>query len=427
MKNVYIETNGCAVLRHETYKIAKYIELNGFKEVSTLDSADYIIITGCAVIDSNESYAIESIKRVCSESKINSLIIVAGCISTISEKKISDISNEIIQIKNEQLEKLDDFFYTNVKFNDVYYNINPKRHHSFGDPEIKIDENEVNDLKFINKIDEITNKDYGMQQFKYSTRGRHLWKDSDLFEIRVSYGCTGKCIYCATKLAIGDFRSISEEKILLQASDAYKRGYNMIMLMGDEVGAWTENKKNIVDLIENILKINPNFKIGIRYVHPDIIVKNYTRIKLLLEQNSIFYFCSAFQSGSSRILNMMNRNPNIDPFIQCMEDIKNNNYHVFCHTQIIVGFPTETDSDVVDTLNCLQRASFDYVTITPYSPRRGTKAFKLQTLPFEIIKKRVDFFNTWLTINRNSKLYCTIKNEYIQFENDESEKIKNEI
>ncbi len=412
MKKVYIESNGCAVLRHETYKISKYIELNGFEEVNDPKDANYIIFTGCGVIDSNENYAIESIKRLYNENKDHAKVIVTGCIPVISNNRISSISKNIIQIDNENMEKLNDYFFTKVKLDEVFYNINPKRHHSFGDPEIVVTKEEIDDLDFITEIGKKYKSEKCIEQFRYSTRGRHLWKEKDLFEIRVSYGCTGNCSYCITKKAIGKFRSVDEEFILLQAKVAKKQGYNRIMLMGDEIGAWNENGKNIVDLIEDILKIDKKYKIGIRYIQPDILVRYYERLKPLLASGNIYYFCSALQSGSGRILKLMNRNPDITKFIVCMKDIRKNKYPVFVHTQIIVGFPTETDEDVLQTIDALQQMSFDYVTVSPYSKRKGTKSYGLPEVSKETINFRMRIIENLLKLNRNSIIYTTLRDEF---------------
>ena len=411
MKKVYIETNGCAVLRHDTYKIAKYVELNNYEEVTNPIEADYIIVTGCAVINENENYAIELIKKLYNENKEHATIIVAGCISTIASERITSIANDIIQINNNNMDMFDEYFYSKVKIKNVDFNIEPKRHHSSGDPFIVIDNEEKQDKKFVERIDELTGLKNGITQFDYSTRGRHLWRESDLFEIKVASGCTGKCSYCATKLAIGDFKSICEDRIIMQAIDAKKNGYKRIMLMGDEIGAWNDNGKNIIDLINDILNIDSEFKIGIRYIQPDIIVKYYYKFKELFASGNIYYFCAAFQSGSERILKLMNRNPNIEPFIKCMEDIEKNNYPVLRHTQIIIGFPGETELDVLKTLNTLQRASFDHVTISAYSRREGTNAYRLEPLPADIVNYRMKLFEEWLKLNRNNKIYKTVRNE----------------
>lgn len=411
MKKVYIESNGCAVLRHETYKIAKYVEENNFEEVDTPENADYIIMTGCGVVDANEDFAIETIKRLYSQNKDHAKIIVAGCIPTISKERIENISPDIIQIRNEDMKKFDEIFYSNKKLEEVNFNINPKRHHSSGDPQIVVSQDELDDLNFVHIIDDLCDDTKATNQFIYSTRGRHLWRENDLYEIRVSYGCSSNCSYCATKLAIGDFKSVPEKTILIQAEEAKNTGHKRIMLMGDEIGAWHDNEKNISDLINDIISIDPEFKIGIRYIHPDIIVKYYEQLKPALKNGNIYYFCSAFQSGSERILKLMNRNPNIEPFIECMEDIEKNKYPVYKHTQIIVGFPTESELDVLKTMNALERASFDHVTISAYSKRKGTKSYEMETLPKEIIDSRIDLYEKWLKLNRDSRIYKSVRDE----------------
>lgn len=411
MKKVYIESNGCAVLRHETYKISKYVELNNFEEISNPQEADYIIYTGCGVIESNENYAVEAIKRLYNENKDHAVIIVTGCIPTISSTKIKNISNSIIQIDNENMNKLDDYFFKKVRLNEVYYNINPKRHHSFGDPEIIVTKDEIDDLEFVKKIGKICKSDRCLEQLNYSTRGRHLWKEEDLFEIRVSYGCTGNCSYCITKKAIGKFRSVNQDFIISQAKLAKKQGYSRIILMGDEIGAWNNKGKNIVDLIEAILKVDKYFKIGIRYMQPDILVKYYDRFKPLLATGCIYYFCTALQSGSERILKLMNRNPDISKFIDCMKDIRKNKYPVFVHTQIIVGFPTENDEDVLKTMYALQQMRFDYITVSAYSKREGTKSYKLPEISKEDMEFRMSIFKNLLKLNRDSIIYTTLRDE----------------
>ena len=414
MKKVYIETNGCAVLRHETHRISEYIKENNYQEIDNPKEADYIIVTGCAVIGDYEKYALDIIERLYNENKDHAKIIVAGCISTIAEKKINEISKDIIQIKNEEFDKFDQLFYHDVLFDDTFYNVNPIRQHAKVNPNKKHDPDEENDYLFANMIDEENHNNKAVNQVNYSTRSRYLFNENDLFEIRVSYGCTGKCSYCATKLAIGDFRSVKEDKILKQAEIANNMGYEEIMLMGDEIGAWQENEKNIVDLISDMLKINPKFKIGIRYIQPDTIVKYYNKLIQFFENGSIYYFCSAIQSGSERILRLMNRNPNLDGFIKCMEDMNKKNYPVIRHTQIIAGFPTETEVDVLKTLKVLQKCSFDHVAITKFSPREGTKAYELPRLEQNVIDERAEFLNDWLLLNRSNKIYKAIRNDYIE-------------
>lgn len=413
MKKVYIESNGCAVLRHETYKIAKCFELNGYVQTDAVEVADAIIYTGCAVIESNERWALDSIERILKEKQDNSIFVVTGCLPTIAGEYFDNIDDKMIVLKNDQMTKLNEIFSFDIYLQDVTYNCEPTRHHSFGDPEIKISKDESDDEKLANKIDSIFGRKDVYNQFVYSTRGRHLWREDDLFEIRVAYGCAGECSYCATKLAIGKFRSVKESVILEQVKLAKEKGYSRIMLMGDEIGFWNENGRNIVDLLTEINTLAPEIKIGIRYISPDIITKYYQKLEQFFANGSIYYFCAALQSGSPRILRLMNRNPDINPFIRCMENMDNKNYPVMRHSQIIVGFPSETSYDVMLTLKCLYKASFDHVTVTRYCPRRGTKAYDYEMLDENIVNEYMEILNCWLNDNRHKKLYKKIRNEVL--------------
>ena len=90
------------------------------------------------------------------ENKEHATIIVAGCISTIASERITSIANDIIQINNNNMDMFDEYFYSKVKIKNVDFNIEPKRHHSSGDPFIVIDNEEKQDKKFVERIDELT-------------------------------------------------------------------------------------------------------------------------------------------------------------------------------------------------------------------------------------------------------------------------------
>ena len=90
MKSVFLKTNGCAVLRHETYKMAKYFELNGIEEVPTIDNADYVIFNGCVVIEINEKQAFETLDELYAKKKKDALLIIGGCISKICLDKLKE-------------------------------------------------------------------------------------------------------------------------------------------------------------------------------------------------------------------------------------------------------------------------------------------------------------------------------------------------
>ena len=187
-------------------------------------------------------------------------------------------------------------------------------------------------------------------------------------------------------------------------------GYHRFMMVGDEVGSYgVDFGENIADLLEEIHTFAPNIEIAIRYIHPDVLVRNYERLKPFFASGFISYFCCAIQSASPTILKLMNRNPNIEPFVKCIEDMNANGYKVSKHTQIVVGFPGETEADVLATIECLMRCDFDHININKFSPRKGTKAFEMEDNVPETVKvNRCQMFRRFMMMRKKEKMYQAV-------------------
>ena len=135
MPRVYIETNGCAVLRHETQRYAKYFRANGWDEIDCPSDADLVLITTCGVIDQNEEDAIETIHKLVKASKKDSDILVGGCLPKINPERIAKIDHRIRLFGLTELSYLDNHIGARIKLEEISYNTNPLRKHSIGDPE----------------------------------------------------------------------------------------------------------------------------------------------------------------------------------------------------------------------------------------------------------------------------------------------------
>ena len=254
---------------------------------------------------------------------------------------------------------------------------------------------------------------YLQNTFQYS-----IWQDYDVYQIKVGYGCPGNCSYCATKLAIGNFHSVSKSLVMHQFSEGLEAGFKKFVLMGDEVGSYGQDfGETIIDLINDMYKIEHNASISISYFHPDLLVKYYEQLRSYFASGYLNFFTSAIQTASPKLLKAMNRNPNIEPFIKCMEDININKYPVNKHTQIIIGFPGETSEDVEMTFHALMRCDFDHVSFSVFSPRNGTKAFLMEdTVPQTIKENRLSLFRTFMMNYKYAKLYKAQRDAWLDCE-----------
>lgn len=406
MGNVYIKSNGCAVLMHETERIARFFLLNGWKKVDSPQKADIIVMTCCGVTHNEENQAIAIIRDLVRKRNHDSLFVVSGCLPSFASTEIRKEVPDAVLITYQEMNQFDKLISAVVPMSDVYYNVNPVLV-GYSEDNLFVDEDEI----VAREIDHRYSSDLCLKTVDSCTFHRYKWQNSDIFQIKVSYGCPGKCSYCATKLAIGKFRSVEKTLVIRQFREGVDAGYKHFLLIGDEIGCYgTDFGEDLVMLLDDFYEISPAVSISIRYIHPDILVKYYERLRPYLKCGYLDYFCSAIQSASPKILKAMNRNPDLEPFVRCMEDINANNYPVDKHTQIIVGFPNETTEDMLMTLKCLERCDFNHVNINIYSPRKGTKAYLLpDNVPASVKSERGTFFKTWMMRHKQSKMYKIIK------------------
>lgn len=407
MNKVYIDSNGCAVLRHETERIARYFILNGWILEKSPEVADIVILTCCGVTHNEEDEAIGMLRKLEEIRTPDSRIIVSGCMPAFAKERVLDVSPQATILKYAELVQLDGIISADVPFETVYYNVHPQLE-SENNSEYDTDMN----LQLMRKIDRLCGSRMCEQAWNVSTLRKYMWDDNKTFQIKVSYGCPGKCSYCATKIGIGDFRSVDKDFIMMQFSEGLKMGYDHFILMGDEIGAYGRDiGTTLPELLQQMYdKSDGKATVSIRYIHPDILVTLYDRMKKFFALGFVNYFCCAIQSASPTVLMRMNRNPNIEPFIRCMEDINKNNYPVSKHTQIIVGFPGEISDDVLLTMDALRRCEFEHININLYSPRQHTAAWNMkETVTQEEKIFRAELIRHSMKLYKKALLYDAIK------------------
>lgn len=407
MNKVYIDSNGCAVLRHETERIARYFTLNGWILEKSPEVADIVILTCCGVTHNEEDEAIGMLRKLEEIRTPDSRIIVSGCMPAFAKERVLDVSPQATILKYAELVQLDGIISADVPFETVYYNVHPQLE-SENNSEYDTDMN----LQLMRKIDRLCGSRMCEQAWNVSTLRKYMWDDNKTFQIKVSYGCPGKCSYCATKIGIGDFRSVDKDFIMMQFSEGLKMGYDHFILMGDEIGAYGRDiGTTLPELLQQMYdKSDGKATVSIRYIHPDILVTLYDRMKKFFALGFVNYFCCAIQSASPTVLMRMNRNPNIEPFIRCMENINKNNYPVSKHTQIIVGFPGEISDDVLLTMDALRRCEFEHININLYSPRQHTAAWNMkETVTQEEKIFRAELIRHSMKLYKKALLYDAIK------------------
>ena len=343
-KRYLIKTYGCQMNVHESEKIAGQLQTLGYEETQTAEDADVIVFNTCCVRENAEQHAFGNIgmlKKLKSENP-QLVIAVCGCMTQQGEfaKKLS----------------------ATFPFVDVIigtYNID-----EFG----KILQKTVDTKKRVVEILD-KNGDICEEITPYRSSYPNAW-------VNIAYGCNNFCTYCIVPYVRGRERSRLPENVVDEVKNLVNDGYKEITLLGQNVNSYGHDLKNDVgfaSLLDEIGKIDGKFRLRFMSNHPKDLTEDVIEA---IKRNP--HACHAIhlpvQSGSNRILSLMNRRYSVEKYLSQIESIRKIIPDCAITTDIIVGFPTETEEDFIDTVKLVETVKFDGAFTFVYSKREGTKA-----------------------------------------------------
>ncbi len=330
-KKFNIITLGCKTNQYESEAFSKQFKDMGFEKVKKNGIADLYLINTCAVTNKASISSKKIIKKILKDNP-NSKIYVTGCILEYEKDEILSYSDNIEIIKNEEKE---DFFKDKSKF-------------------------------IIN-------------EFEGHTRAF----------VKIQDGCDNFCSYCIVPFTRKRSRSRDAFCIIEEIRALVQNGYKEIVLTGIDIGDYKFNDYDLSSLIEDINKIEGLNKIRISSIDPDDITDNL--INALKYSDKIArHMHLSLQSGSDEILKKMRRKYTIDGFYKAVDRLKGISDGFAISTDIIVGFPYETDKEFNETKKVVENVQFSKVHVFPYSSRPNTLAatWKDNFVKKEVILKR---------------------------------------
>jgi len=354
-KFFYIESYGCSANLNNSEIIKGLLIQAGLEITNNPKLAGVLILNTCVVKGPTEEKINFKIKQL---SKLNKPLIIAGCMPEVRKHELSKIPNIFLL----------------------------GTHHFKEIPKLikKISENKLTDK---DKQELISLKD----EIKLN-----LPKISDSKKIgitQISEGCLGNCTYCIVKLAKGKLFSYPEEKILKNVEQDLKSGCREIWITSQDNASYgldrKEKKHKLPSLLKKILKLDYNFKLRIGMMDPNNILPILDELIEVYKHEKMFKFLHMpIQSGSNKILKDMNRLYNVTQIMKIRSHFKKQIPNLTLSTDIIVGYPTETEKDFNDTLKLIKQIKPDIINISKFWPRKGTEAAKLAHLPINAVLKR---------------------------------------
>ncbi len=343
MKKVAFYTLGCKVNQYETNgMIQKFIE-HGYQIVEFNEIADIYIVNTCTVTNISDRKSRQMLRRA-KEMNENALIVAVGCYVQVAKKEI------------EKMPEIDLCLGTNEKKNVVEY---VEEYLQNGQ---KVDLEEV-----------LLSKEYGdFGSVTYTEKVRAV--------IKIQDGCDRFCSYCLIPYARGRVRSRKPEKVIEEIKSIAGRGIKEVVMTGIHVASYGKDFKEnyqLIDLLEAIEKIEGIERIRLGSMEP--LLMNEAFLERLEKLDKIcHHFHLSLQSGCDKTLERMNRRYSIKQFEQIVQNLRKTYKDVILTTDIIVGFPGETEEEFAETYAFLKKIKFYKMHVFKYSVRSGTKAALLE-------------------------------------------------
>lgn len=378
MKKLFIASNGCYENILDTKEIKESFRENGWEIINDYNKANLIIFNTCAFEDTYEENSLQRIKEFQQNQKAE--LIVCGCLPKIDEKRLREIYQGPT-FGPKEYHKIYELF--NIKEREDSTNLLKKIDFRFqlirGTIEtIEKTKSALN--KVLNKLNITFLPNFNMYE---------ILGDEDAFFILTSKGCLGNCTFCGIKNAKGELESKNPERVEKEFKKGLREGYNKIVLLGDDVGSYGQDiGTNIVELVKNLLKNEGEYRIIMRNIEPQWLVSYFDGFKDICKNIRIQSVHLPLQSGSNKIIKKMGRNYDIDYCLDCINELKKINPKLLIRSEVMVGFPGETEKDFEETLSVLDKAKFDMFELFKYCEKSNTLAMYMDDKVSERDKKR---------------------------------------
>lgn len=345
---VGIYSLGCKVNIYESEYVTNLLKENNFEIVEFDSKADIYIINTCSVTNESDKKSRKIINRA-RKNNPEACIIVMGCYSQVS----SDAIEADIILGNKDKSKIIDLI-------EDYFENKEKK-------------------KLIYDLTNVEFEDMEIHSFENHTRAF----------VKVQDGCNAFCSYCIIPYTRGRVRSKKLESVINEVTNLVNNGYKEIVLTGIHTGRYgIDINSSLEELLNKLVQIPGIFRIRLSSIEINEITPGIIK---LLKENDIMakHLHVPIQSGSNKILKLMNRRYNKEQFLSMIDNLKEIP-EISLTTDLIVGFPHETEEDFNETLDTLKKIGFTKIHTFPYSRRKGTPADRMdEQVPSEIKKERV--------------------------------------
>lgn len=341
MNTVAFYTLGCKVNQYETEAMEEIFEKEGYKIVNENEIADIYVINTCTVTNLSDRKSRQFISKAKKNNK-DALIAVVGCYSQVAPEEVSKIEGVDVIIGTTDRNKIVELC-----------------------EKAKVNKEKINVVKNIRTQKEF--ETINIKDIKSKTRAY----------IKIQDGCNQFCSYCIIPYARGPIRSRDLDDIIKETKKLAEAGFKEIVLTGIHVASYGKDKKDIslIEVLEEVGKIDKIQRIRLSSIEPTLIDHDFME-RIVKIGKVCDHFHLSLQSGSPTVLKRMNRKYTPEEYKNIVDIIRQYMPNAGITTDIIVGFPGETEEEFNETYEFVKEIGFSRIHVFKYSPRRGTPAAK---------------------------------------------------
>lgn len=360
-KKVMVICRGCEESRLDSARVREFMVRNGYFLTEKIEEADIIFFRSCGLTNETIDDNIDLIESLKAKKRSDCKLFVWGCLPKIDKERVSKVYDGVT-FDAPDLSLLNDLVKAKT-------------------PIEKVTANACMDVYEPKKPGTLSKLDKRLAN-KYS-----LSNNNSIFNIKVSSGCLGSCTFCNVRRSRGTVKSKSIPDILAEFQDGLSKGFHRFGLMATDVGSYGRDQgKTLVDLLSELMKVEGDYQFGLRNFNPFFLKEMFEDLKPFFASGKIWFMSTSVESGSDKLLKLMGRRYSVQDFTDCVKFLNENYPKIELRTQVIVGFPHETDEDHELTKELLAKLHFDWVEIYRYSPNSGTIAAKMENQVSDQVK-----------------------------------------
>ena len=381
-KKYFIRTYGCQMNVHDSEEISALLENLGYEKVDNVEDADLVVLNTCAIRENahDKVFGFLGICKHLKESKPDLKILLCGCMAQ-EESVVKEIMDR----------------------------------HKYID--LVLGTHNIHELpNYLMNLSDGLNIEVKSNEGNVFEVGETYKRDSKYVAwVNIMYGCDKFCTYCIVPYTRGKERSRKSEDILREISCLKEKGYKEVTLLGQNVNAYGTDREEEISFAELLKKVAEIGIERIRFVtsHP----WNFTdeMIDVIAKYDNIMpYIHLPLQSGSNKVLRLMGRRYTKEEYLELFDKLKTRIKDVAITTDIIVGFPNESEEDFESTLEVVEKCKYDGAFTFIYSPREGTPAAKIKDeVPLSVKEERLhrlnEIVNKYSNMNNQKYLNKTVK------------------